>query len=91
MRQIGSAAVAAQGVLAVAPGEQRDRALRAMAAALRARQSAILEANALDMADAEAAGLTRAGLDRLRLDAARVEAMARGAEDIAALADRSVR
>ena len=87
MQQIGSAAVAAQGVLAAAPGEQRDRALHAMAAALRGQQAAILAANALDMADAEAAGLNRAGLDRLRLDAARVEAMARGVEDIAALAD----
>jgi glutamate-5-semialdehyde dehydrogenase len=87
MRQIGAAAVEAQRALAAAPGEQRDRALRAMAAALRARQSAILEANALDMADAATAGLGRASLDRLRLDAARVEAMARGVEDIAALAD----
>jgi glutamate-5-semialdehyde dehydrogenase len=58
-----------------------------MAATLRTQQSAILAANALDMADAEAAGLNRAGLDRLRLDAARVESMARGVEDIAALAD----
>jgi glutamate-5-semialdehyde dehydrogenase len=87
MQQIGSAAVAAQGVLAVAPGEQRDRALRAMAAALRGQQAVILAANALDMADAEAAGLNRAGLDRLRLDAARVESMARGVEDIAAFTD----
>jgi glutamate-5-semialdehyde dehydrogenase len=87
MRQIGAAAVEAQRALAAASGEQRDRALHAMAAALRARQSAILEANALDMADAATAGLGRASLDRLRLDAARVEAMARGVEDIAALAD----
>jgi glutamate-5-semialdehyde dehydrogenase len=87
MRQIGAAAVEAQRALAAAPGEQRDRALRAMAAALRARQSAILEANALDMAAAAAADLGRASLDRLRLDAARIEAMARGVDDIAALAD----
>jgi glutamate-5-semialdehyde dehydrogenase len=87
MQQIGSAAVAAQGVLATAPGEQRDRALHAMAAALRGQQAAILAANALDMADAEATGLNRAGLDRLRLDATRIEAMARGVEDIAALTD----
>jgi glutamate-5-semialdehyde dehydrogenase len=87
MRQIGVAAVEAQRALAAAPGVQRDRALRAMAAALRAQQSEIVAANALDMADAEAAGLGRASLDRLRLDVARVEAMARGVEDIAALAD----
>jgi glutamate-5-semialdehyde dehydrogenase len=87
MQQIGSAAVAAQGVLAAAPGEQRDRALHAIAAALRGQQAVILAANALDMAAAEAAGLNRAGLDRLRLDAARIEAMARGVEEIAALTD----
>jgi glutamate-5-semialdehyde dehydrogenase len=52
MQQIGSAAVAAQGVLAAAPGEQRDRALHAIAAALRGQQAVILAANALDMAAA---------------------------------------
>jgi glutamate-5-semialdehyde dehydrogenase len=87
MQQIGSAAVAAQRVLAVATGEQRDRALHATAATLRGRQAAILAANALDMANAEAAGLNRAGLDRLFLDAARVEAMARGVEQVATLPD----
>ncbi len=87
MQQLGRDAVAAQGVLSIASGEQRNRALQAMAAALRARQPEILAANQRDMSAAVAAGLGRAGLDRLQLDAARIEAMARGVEEIAALAD----
>ena len=87
MQQLGRDAVVAQGVLATVPGEQRNRALLAMAAAVRARASEILAANERDMRAALAAGLGAAGLDRLRLDAARVEAMARGLDDIAALPD----
>jgi glutamate-5-semialdehyde dehydrogenase len=84
MQQLGRDAVAAQGVLATAPGEQRNRALLAMAAAVRARASEILAANERDMRMALAAGLGAAGLDRLRLDTARIEAMARGLDEIAA-------
>ena len=87
MQQLGRDAVAARGVLATAPGEQRNRALLAMAAAVRARATEILAANERDMSMALAAGLGAAGLDRLRLDTARVEAMARGLDEIAALPD----
>ncbi len=48
---------------------------------------AILAANAADLASARAAALSPALLDRLQLDDQRVEAMAKGLEDIAALAD----
>ncbi len=87
MQQLGRDAVAAQRVLSVATGEQRNRALHAIAASLRLQQAAILAANELDMNTATSAGLGRAALDRLQLDAVRVEAMARGVEDIAALSD----
>jgi glutamate-5-semialdehyde dehydrogenase len=87
MQQIGRAAVAARSVLATAPGEQRNRALLAMAATVRARAPGILAANERDMSAALAAGLSAAGLDRLRLDTARVETMARGLDEIAALPD----
>lgn len=87
MRGLGEAALAAQPVLARAPRAQKDAALRAAAGALRGRRAALLEANAADMAAARAKGLTGAMLDRLRLDDARLESMARGLEDIAALAD----
>jgi glutamate-5-semialdehyde dehydrogenase len=87
MQQLGRDAVAAQRVLAVAAAEQRNRALLAMATALRLREAMVLEANARDMDAATAAGLNTAGLDRLRLDAARLAGIARGLEEIAALPD----
>jgi glutamate-5-semialdehyde dehydrogenase len=87
MGDLGRAARAAQPVLARAARERKDQALRAAAAALRRQAPALLEANALDLREAEARQLAPAMLDRLRLDPARVEAMARGIEDIAALED----
>ncbi len=87
MAPIGRAAVAAAEVLARADTAQKDAALAAAAAALRARSEEILAANARDVKAAEAAGLSGALLDRLRLDPPRVEAMATGVEQIAALAD----
>src|SRR5450432_2123325 len=58
-----------------------------LAAAVRADAAQILAANARDVADAQAAGLTPAMIDRLLLDPARVEAMAKGLETVAALRD----
>ncbi len=87
MDPLGRAARQAAAVLAFAPGEAKNRALRAAAAALRARCSAVLAENQRDMREAQARALAPAMLDRLRLDERRVEAMARGLEDIAALAD----
>jgi glutamate-5-semialdehyde dehydrogenase len=87
MRGIGVAAVAASARLAQSGTEVRNAALRAAAAAIRTRSAQLLEANALDMHEARASGLSGAMLDRLLLDGKRVEAMARGVEDIAALPD----
>jgi glutamate-5-semialdehyde dehydrogenase len=82
-RQAREAAVALARVTAV----QKTRALKAAAAAIRARSAEILAANALDMDGAKARQLSAALLDRLLLDAKRVEAMAQGLEDVAALPD----
>jgi glutamate-5-semialdehyde dehydrogenase len=87
MQELARAARAASPVLASASREQKDRALRAAATAIRRDASKILAANAQDMRAAEARDLSAALLDRLRLDAARVEAMACGLEDIASLPD----
>ena len=87
MDRLGRDAVAASHVLALAPTEQKNRALAHVAVALRARASEIMAANALDMDAARAKGLSPAMLDRLALDAGRIESMARGVEDIAALPD----
>ena len=78
MGEIGQRARAAARALALAPADQKNRALGAMAAAIRAQTSLILAANAEDVAEARAAGVTGAFLDRLALDPPRVEAIAAG-------------
>ncbi len=87
MLDIGRRAKAAARVLATAPAEVKNRALMLAAAAIRNRAPDIAAANAIDMAAGEAKGLGKAMLDRLLLDDGRIEAMARGLEDVAALAD----
>jgi glutamate-5-semialdehyde dehydrogenase len=84
LRAAALAARAASRLLAQSPAAQRNLALTAAAAALRARQESILAANAADLAAYDGLPALR---DRLRLDARRVEAMAVGLEEIAALPD----
>ena len=73
--------------LARATTEVKNAALVRLAVLLRERAEDVLEANAADLADERAAGLTKALRDRLALDDARVEAMAEGVEVVAALPD----
>ncbi len=87
MRVIGREARAAARVLSLASAEQKNHALKAAAASLRAHRHKIVAANDRDMREASARGLSPALLDRLKLDEARVESMARGLEDIEQLAD----
>ncbi len=87
MRHLGQQAVAAAAPLAVADTAAKNLALRAAAAALRERRSAILEANASDMRAARTSELGAALLERLELDEGRIDAMARGLEEIAQLPD----
>ena len=87
MLDLGTRARAAATELALAPTEQKNSALRAMAAALRRSEAAILKANALDVADVKAAGQASSFVDRLTLTPERIEGIAKGLEDIAALAD----
>jgi glutamate-5-semialdehyde dehydrogenase len=87
MDALGRNAVAAAGVLALASTATKNAALARIAAAIRENRTALLAANVLDMDAARAKSLSGALLDRLALDASRIEAMARGVEEIAALAD----
>jgi glutamate-5-semialdehyde dehydrogenase len=87
MADIGRRARSAARLLALAPAEQKDRALEGMAAAVRDQASAILAANADDAAEARSGGVTGAFLDRLSLDAARVQAIAAGIDVVRALKD----
>ncbi len=87
MREIGVRARQAARTLALASTAQKNTALAAMAAAIRAEQAAISAANAEDIAEARKGGMTSAFLDRLTLNPERVEAMAAGIEAVAAVAD----
>ena len=87
MRDIGREARLAARALALAPAAQKNRALAAMAKAIRGSQAAILAANREDLAAAKAAGATAAFLDRLTLDTGRIEAMAEGLDVIRKLKD----
>lgn len=73
--------------LATLNTEVKNRALKAMAHALRERAPEILEANAKDMEAGQAQGLSRALLDRLLLNEKRIEEMAQGLEALVSLPD----
>lgn len=77
----------AQRQLAKMSSGARQVALENAAASLRTAAQVILAANALDVADGKAAGLSGAMIDRLRLDPARIEAMAAGVAEVASLDD----
>jgi glutamate-5-semialdehyde dehydrogenase len=87
MQDIGRRTKLAARVLALAGAEQKNRALAGMAAAILAHKSDILAANAEDLADGKAAGLTAAMLDRLELNEKRIDAMAEGLDVVRALDD----
>jgi glutamate-5-semialdehyde dehydrogenase len=87
MRNLGRDARAAARVLALAPAAQKNRALAAMAKAIRRSRSAILAANEQDVAEAKSAGASAAFVDRLTLRPASIEAMATGLEVIRKLKD----
>lgn len=84
---IAQAARRASVELGQAGIEERNRALRAMAAALRENASGIVGANGKDMDAARAAGTKDSLLDRLMLDEGRVDDMAAALEDLVALPD----
>lgn len=84
---LGNDARRAAQSLAQASTEVKNKALLAMAAAIRASSSRILTANAQDLAAAKTKDLKPSFIDRLTLSPARIEAMAAGLEDIAALPD----
>ncbi|MFK4059332.1 glutamate-5-semialdehyde dehydrogenase [Brevundimonas sp. NPDC046655] len=80
------ARVAADSLRATTP-EARTDALTRLAKGLRAAEAEILAANARDIDNARASGLSEALIDRLALTPARVEGMAVAVETIAAQPD----
>ncbi|CAN93836.1 proA [Sorangium cellulosum So ce56] len=92
LRALCQRARTAARALAPLDRAQKDRALRAIAERLRAeagegKRSAVLAANAEDVAAARAAGVSEALVDRLVLDEARLAAIAGAVLEIAAASD----
>jgi len=85
--QIGQQARAASRHMARATRGDKDRALAAIATAMKQQRDSILAANAKDMAAGKASGLDAALLDRLELTVGRFDDMIEGLEQVAALAD----
>ena len=65
----------------------KNAALLAIAKKLRENKSEVLEANRLDIANAEAAGVRTVMIDRLTLTGERIEGIAAATEDVVALPD----
>ena len=87
VRSKAAAAKKAAAELAVTSTAVKNRALLAMAQALRDRQAEILQANAEDMRQAAAKGMKASMLDRLKLTEQRIAGMAEGLEQVAGLPD----
>jgi glutamate-5-semialdehyde dehydrogenase len=87
MQQVGQAARTASREVARASTGAKNAALQAMAAAIRARSSELLAANAADVEEARTNGLDDAMIDRLTLSAKSIESMAAGLEQVATLPD----
>jgi glutamate-5-semialdehyde dehydrogenase len=87
LNEMGQRARRAARALALAPTEQKNAALNALAAALIERAGEVLEANAIDVERGRAAGLAPALLDRMLLTQARLEAIATDTINVARLPD----
>ena len=85
MHSLGARARQASQLIASADGKTKNKALNAIADALREAEALIVTANKKDMEAGTASGLSDALLDRLELTPARIESMASGLQQIALL------
>lgn len=87
MRQLGQQARAASRELLLADSGQKNQALLAIAAELKAQQEQILQANDTDLQLGRESGLEDALLDRLAITEAGIDQMVEGLQQVAALPD----
>jgi glutamate-5-semialdehyde dehydrogenase len=87
LQDLGRRAQVAARRLALASTADKDAALHAAADLLVDRATAVLAANATDVARATEAGINPTVVDRLRLTERRIEGMAGGLRQVAALSD----
>lgn len=87
MIKLGENALVAKDFLATVTTEQKNKALLAIAAALRESSETIILENKKDLENGKAAGLNDGLLDRLMLNEARINDIASAAENVASLPD----
>jgi len=87
LEQMGIAAKAASYKLALLSSREKNRVLLTIADALEAQTDKVLSANAQDLADARASGLSEAMQDRLALTPARLKSIADDVRQVCNLAD----
>jgi len=87
LEDLGRRAVDAARILAATGSAAKDAALRLTAELLEEHSHDLLEANAVDVQAAHAAGADATALDRLTLSPQRIGAMAAGLRQVAALPD----
>lgn len=87
MQTLGQNARQASRAMARASTRDKNQALLAIAAAIRANRAAIMAANQQNMQNGRDNGLDAALLDRLELTDSRIDAMIEGLEQVATLAD----
>ena len=85
--EMGKKAKQAAFVLAQVSSEEKNQALRVIADQLEARESEILQANAIDIQNAEAQGISAAIIDRLLLTPQRLKGIADDVRHVITLAD----
>ncbi|MCL2046926.1 MAG: glutamate-5-semialdehyde dehydrogenase [Oscillospiraceae bacterium] len=83
----GAAAKLAAAVLRTSSTSIRNDALVRIAAAILEKKQQILDANAIDMKEAQESGMTPALLDRLLLNSDRIDSIAHSVTDVVRLAD----
>ncbi|MES2974468.1 MAG: aldehyde dehydrogenase family protein, partial [Pseudomonadota bacterium] len=87
MQTLGLQARTASSLMAKADAATKNKALRLLAALLRANVQALETDNAKDIARATAAGLAAPMVDRLKLTPKIIETVAQGCEQLAAMPD----
>lgn len=87
VKQMADRAVSVKAVLAQLDTQKKNAALATIAKRLREATERILEANAKDLAAAQADGMKPSMQDRLKLDASRIEGIAQAVEQLIELPD----
>ena len=85
--ELGRKAKAAEPFIATAGTAEKNRALAAIAKALRENTALIIAENDKDIAAAKANGMTESKQDRLRLDESRIEGIAQGVDQLIGFTD----